>query len=272
MTFEIGRDYNRSIDIHGAYGGQRQGGISTPTSTSYVFLFTGEEGEQYGYSDGWSDGVFHYFGEGQHGNMEFVRGNRAIRDHAVDGKDLLMFRSLGKGKPVRFLGQFECASWDHRQAPDIEGNERQAIVFHLVSQELDPIGGDDAAIAVAQEQSLADLRAKALLAASNTPKADAKQSLQTHRRRSRDVKSYVLARAGEACECCRKPAPFLRRDGTPYLEPHHIHRLSDSGPDHPRFVAAICPNCHRKIHYGAEGVAVNEKLSAHILMLEGDDE
>ena len=79
-TFEVGQTYNRRQDIHDEFGGQQQGGISTPTAP-FIFLFTGEMGEQYGYEDGWSDGVFLYVGEGQRGDMEFVRGNKAIRGH-----------------------------------------------------------------------------------------------------------------------------------------------------------------------------------------------
>jgi len=73
-----------------------------------LLLFTGHAGTQHGYDDGWADGVFCYFGEGQTGDMEFIRGNRAIRDHAAEGKDLLVFQMLGKGQGVRFLGAFLC--------------------------------------------------------------------------------------------------------------------------------------------------------------------
>ena len=38
--------------------------------------------------------------------MEFVRGNRAIRDHALDGKDLHLFQALGKGEGYRYVGRF----------------------------------------------------------------------------------------------------------------------------------------------------------------------
>jgi hypothetical protein len=83
--FEVGNIYDRRSEIHGLYRGQQYGGISTPADHPFVFLFTGEAGEQYGYRDGWDDnGVFLYTGEGQEGNMEFVRGNRAIRDHALE--------------------------------------------------------------------------------------------------------------------------------------------------------------------------------------------
>jgi hypothetical protein len=41
--FEVGRVYNRRLEIHQPYGGQRQGGISTPRDWPFIFLFTGEE-------------------------------------------------------------------------------------------------------------------------------------------------------------------------------------------------------------------------------------
>lgn len=77
MNFEVGKEYKRT-DIHDAYGGQRQGGISTPADHDLIFLFSSSSGEEYGYIDGWQGDIFHYSGEGQKGDMEFTRGNRAI--------------------------------------------------------------------------------------------------------------------------------------------------------------------------------------------------
>jgi len=96
LGFEVGKIYNRRTQIHGRFGGQQQGGICTPKSAPVIFLFTGEGGEDFGYNDGWDDnGIFRLFGEGQEGNMSFVRGNAAIRDHLKDGKDLYLFEALG---------------------------------------------------------------------------------------------------------------------------------------------------------------------------------
>src|SRR5437870_2192455 len=135
IPFEIGQIYDRRKDIHAPFGGQRQGGISTPDGAPYIFLFTGESGEQYGYNDGWArEGVFRYTGEGQVGDMQFVRGNQGIRFHAEKGKDLLLFEAQGKGKGYRYLGNFGCASWETRTGKDRLGNQRSVIVFHLVPQ------------------------------------------------------------------------------------------------------------------------------------------
>ncbi|WP_419809296.1 HNH endonuclease [Sphingomonas sp.] len=82
--------------------------------------------------------------------------------------------------------------------------------------------------------------------------------------RSRDVRDYVLARAGGVCEGCAGPAPFATASGRPYLEAHHIRRLSDGGPDDPRHVAGICPNCHRRAHYASDRSAFNAVLQRKV--------
>jgi HNH endonuclease len=69
--------------------------------------------------------------------------------------------------------------------------------------------------------------------------------------RDQKVAALALRRANGICDDCKNPAPFLRRrDDTPFLEVHHRITLSDGGPDTPENTIAICPNCHRKRHYG----------------------
>jgi len=52
-----GQIYRRTT-LHEHFGGQQQGGISTPSRYPMILLFTGASGVQHGYEDGWSDGVF----------------------------------------------------------------------------------------------------------------------------------------------------------------------------------------------------------------------
>ncbi|NWJ82977.1 HNH endonuclease, partial [Enterobacter sp. SECR19-1250] len=62
------------------------------------------------------------------------------------------------------------------------------------------------------------------------------------------------------CQSCKRDAPFLKEDGTPFLEVHHIEWLSKGGEDSVENAIALCPNCHRQAHYGAlELVAVNKQ-------------
>ncbi|QSF35705.1 HNH endonuclease [Priestia megaterium] len=50
------------------------------------------------------------------------------------------------------------------------------------------------------------------------------------------------------CQLCDKEAPFLDKQGNPFLEVHHINYLSNGGEDKIDNVVALCPNCHRRIH------------------------
>ena len=113
------------------------------------------------------------------------------------------------------------------------------------------------------------LRKDAYEAASEAVDAAPREAKRLYRARSAAVRRYVLVRADGTCEACGDLAPFARRDGTTYLEPHHTRRLSDGGPDHPRWVAAVCPNCHREVHHGAEGEEKNRSLQARLAELEG---
>jgi 5-methylcytosine-specific restriction protein A len=224
-------------------------------------LFTGESGEQYGYRDGWVEGVFEYSGEGQYGDMRWVRGNKSILGHAEDGKDLHLFEISGRAM-VRYVGQMVCAGYKMREQPDLGGNPRQAIVFELVAVEgthAEP-GAAESAASLNGLWTIPMEELKALAAnkprSSNDPKVVKRNVFE----RSAAVRVYVLRRAGETCEGCGQPAPFVTFDGRPYLEPHHIRRRSDGGPDDPAWVAGVCPNCHRRAHHSKDADSFNMLL------------
>ncbi|WP_243736964.1 HNH endonuclease signature motif containing protein [Cupriavidus sp. L7L] len=264
-TFVLGRIYHRQTEIHHRFGGSRQSGIAPSSKVPAIFIFTGESGEQYGYFDGRDElGMFSYTGEGQVGDMEFKRGNLAIRDHAANGQALHLFKSLGKGKGQEYLGEHTYGGHAIRQGPDKDGTQRDIIVFQLVpvallDEESVTLPEDEATDGPAPT-SLEEARKRALEAIYDSSNEMGRAALRKLYRRSKRVKDYVLLRAEGICESCRQPAPFKRKDGSAYLEPHHTTRVSDGGLDHPRYVAAICPACHRHIHHGVGGEEKNLEL------------
>jgi 5-methylcytosine-specific restriction protein A len=259
--FDRGRVYNRRRDIHARFQGQQQGGIITPADHAVVIVITGEEGLQHGYSDRQrDDGAFEYFGEGQIGDMQMLRGNASIANHSALGKSLLLFRKTRAG--LQFVDEMVYETHRFEPAPDREGNMRSAIVFELWP--IDTVRAETPEpVAIA---NLEDLRRRALEASQEAPGRAPRVTSVFER--SAAVRDYVLARAQGVCESCSSPAPFLRPDGVPYLEPHHIKRLTDGGPDHPRLVIALCPNCHRRVHSGADGPAFNDSLAARMTKIE----
>jgi 5-methylcytosine-specific restriction protein A len=262
--FEPGRIYNRRSDIHARFGGQQQGGIITPSQHSLVIIITGEEGLEHGYADRYrGDGVFEYFGEGQVGDMRLRAGNRAIVDHSSQGKDLLLFRKTSVG--LRFEGDMVCEGYHLERAPDRTDTERDAIVFEL--RALAGVVENVEAQNVPSTVTLEELRQFALASAGEPSQAPSQGKRNVYQR-SGDVRNYVLARAKGNCEGCGAAAPFFRPDGSPYLEPHHLRRLGDGGPDHPAHVIALCPNCHRRVHSGTDGDAYNTKLNEKMATIE----
>jgi len=122
--------YKRSL-IHDEYGGNRQGGISPSAKVPYIFIFSGKSGAQYGYKDRWdNDDIFTYTGEGQEGNMQFIKGNLAIREHQNRGKRLFLFEIEGGGL-VKFISEMEFYDADYSLIPDKNGNSRIGIQFFL---------------------------------------------------------------------------------------------------------------------------------------------
>lgn len=194
MNFEIGQIYSRLHDIHEVYGGQRQSGISPSSEHPFIFIFSGKAGETYGYEDGWheKEEVFLYSGEGQTGDMEFSRGNKAIRDHVVNGKRLLLFEALGKRQPVRYQGEFSCASYDYGEGPDRNGDVRKTIRFHLV-----PVGEDKGEIEdplLEREHQpnleLEELRRRALEASEPSSRQNWRQAKVLQRARRQEIRAY----------------------------------------------------------------------------------
>jgi hypothetical protein len=70
--------------------------------------------------------------------------------------------------------------------------------------------------------------------------------------RDPNVIAWVLLVANGVCEACDQPAPFLNSEGDPFLEVHHVRPLGEGGPDVTENAVAICPNCHRRLHFGED--------------------
>lgn len=276
--FKIGQVYNRRSEIHNIYKGQQYGGISTPIKHPYIFIFTSDAGEKYGYVDNFSpNGTFQYTGEGQENDMKMTKGNLAIHDHQKNNKEILLFESTSKSF-VRFLGKCNYISHHIEERPDRNGKTRNAIIFHLdmintqtilTAQIIkNNIVKAPKAIYIAgptKRDSLQQLRDIAL---SSTPiQASIEEKLLSIRNRSNAIKLYAKKRANGMCEGCSKKAPFQTKSG-PYLEVHHLTRIADGGADQPQNVIALCPTCHRKAHYSLNYLEFNNELISKVTDIE----
>jgi len=117
---------------------------------------------------------------------------------------------------------------------------------------------------------LRELRKKAESEESENPEREDIETTASRYRRSPAVREYAIARADGTCELCGEAAPFVKENGDPFLEVHHVNELGEGGADHPSLVGAVCPNCHKEIHYGKRGDDLNEKLRSRLKNGLGD--
>ena len=82
--------------------------------------------------------------------------------------------------------------------------------------------------------------------------------------RDPQIIAWMLETVNGVCEVCDRPAPFLRPDGYPYLEVHHVRPLADGGPDKVDNTIGVCPNCHRQLHYGTARGDLRAKVIAKV--------
>ena len=120
--------YKRS-EIHDHFGGNRQSGICPSSKFPYIFIFSGKSGHQHGYKDRWDNpDVFSYTGEGQAGDMKFIKGNLALRDHIQNGKRVFLFEYERSGH-VKYKSELEFFDADYFETHDTAKHLRTAIRF-----------------------------------------------------------------------------------------------------------------------------------------------
>lgn len=258
--FYIGGKYQRSA-IHAALGGRPIGGISPLPRLPVILLFAvldravGTGGAAHRGTGRWTDeDVFELWAEDDPSSTVFTKANLAVREHMTEGQDLLLFESTGVDPDdVLFVGQMFLVG-------TLPATADHPALFQLVRLPLNstiPFGTDE-------EADLDDLELDALRKAAQSAVQNSvavTERTTQIRRRSAIIRKYALKRANGTCEGCEAEAPFLTRRLVPYLEVHHVRRLSDGGPDDPCFVVAICPTCHRRAHHAQDGEQYNARLT-----------
>jgi len=68
--------------------------------------------------------------------------------------------------------------------------------------------------------------------------------------RNNTLKNYVKRRSNYSCEMpgCNYHG-FYKDNSEQYIESHHVIPLSEGGEDSINNTVALCPNCHRALHY-----------------------
>jgi len=100
----------------------------------------------------------------------------------------------------------------------------------------------------------------------NTPKSVERTS-KTYER-SPFIKAWVIQNADGKCEACGVNSTFKTKQGDYYLEVHHMKPLAFKGTDSISNTIALCPNCHKRLHYSIDKIEYMEFIYASINRLK----
>ncbi len=178
---------------------------------------------------------------------------------------------LGKGKSTVKLRKLDSANWFVHAYDNATGDcllvrntpaaasavEEKAAAPEVVSAEVPP-----AVQPAPVEPTETPTEVPVYVDQFSTPAAAAQREVTVLvRDRSAVVRDRVLLRARGVCELCGEPG-FLTAAGSIYLETHHVVPLSLDGPDHESNVVALCPNDHRRAHFGSDRDVLTAQLQA----------
>jgi 5-methylcytosine-specific restriction enzyme A len=229
-----------------------QGGMRRSLDTNTLVLVSNHVKSVYG--DRWIGDTLHYTGMGLVGDQNLNGAqNKTLNESNTSGVGVHLFEVFGN-KEYTYQGRvrLEGAPYQERQ-PDSEGDIRDVWVFPLKLIDGSPFtqSADD----FWKTQATKEKKAKRLSdselkdRASNAPKTPGSRTTKsTQYERDPHIAELARRRAGGVCDLCDRPAPFQKKNGSPYLESHHIIWLSKGGEDAICNTVALCPNCHRKMH------------------------
>ncbi|QNP44319.1 HNH endonuclease [Sphingomonas daechungensis] len=163
---------------------------------------------------------------------------------------VFVFHRLEERQPFTFAGQFRA----ERVVSEADGSKWFDLVQSSVISPTNRVDEGELRRTFAQKvanavQTSREARLNRLKSAPKRPPTVATTAIAYLR--NPDVVAEVLYRSQGVCEGCGMNAPFDRKsDGSPYLEVHHKMHLSEGGEDTVENAIAICPNCHRREHFG----------------------
>ena len=252
LGFEPTKTYTND-DLTTRLGCSPQGGMRRSHETNTLTIVSNHIESIY--DDRWDGDVLYYTGMGRQGDQSLTfMQNRTLANHIEEGTRVLHFEVFNTGV-YTFVGEMElCREPIEEIQPDEDGRLRKVYVFPLkliegviptVDKELDNELLEKRVKKVKRKSNKQHIERRAK-SASGTP--GTRQVTSTSYTRDPYVVAYTLDRANGICELCNNPAPFQKKDGTPYLEVHHIQWLAKGGEDTIANTVALCPNCHKKMH------------------------
>ncbi len=251
-SFIVGKIYNND-EINKKFSCSTQQGMAKSRKNRVLVLFVRHYKKLY--DDNWDENnILHYTGMGPTGDQdENYSQNKTLKESRTNNIKVFLFEAF-KANENYFRGEVELAGNLYTvEELDLNGKPRNVIKFPLRLKDNTEIEVDKENLDDIQKEK--QIRARKCsydelkeAAKSNNGKARKIKTKTTTIVRNEAVSEFTKRRANGICDLCDHPAPFIDKDGVPYLECHHVKTLADGGPDAIYNTVALCPNCHRRMH------------------------
>ena len=226
-----------------------QGGMRRSLKTNTLVIVSKQFDKQY--EDRWQGDILHYTGMGLKGPQDLNRSqNKILNRHQELGVSVHLFEQFRVGE-YHYQGEAYLSGSPYQETqPDTDGKDRSVWMFPLKLLEGEPI--PEAQEKYKERYEKRERKATGLSdqelrkRAGEARKKSGRKKVATYQHeRDENVAAYAKRRAAGVCDLCEIVAPFVKNDGTPYLECHHIVWLANGGEDTIANTVALCPNCHR---------------------------
>jgi 5-methylcytosine-specific restriction enzyme A len=210
------------------------------------------------YHDRWGkEGTeFYYTGMGKDGDQRLDYDQNKVLYNSAKSKTKLYLFEVFKKNEYTYQGRVILEREPHVEKQEDEHQHlRKVYIFPLklkdsgsqVPTELSDMDNlQESQKRKCKKYSIAELRNITKNSKNKLPSE--RRVISTHYERNQYIVECTKKLAEGVCDLCNEQAPFKNRKREPYLEVHHINWLSKGGEDSMCNVAALCPNCHKKMH------------------------
>ena len=243
------------------------GGMRKSNTKNALVLISFHSGINRLYDDYWKEDILYYTGMGQNGDQDInFAQNKTLAESKSNGVTVYLFEVFQE-QVYKYRGIVELTGDPFlKEELDSSGNPRKVWKFplklitpnYLSENEINTLINTlqeqtNTLINTLQEETnkktTINFPSNLISYVDSIPgDVSVLTALKKTYIRKPIIAIYAKTRAHGVCELCGENAPFSV-DGKPFLESHHIIPLSEGGKDSIDNVTALCPNCHRKVHY-----------------------
>ena len=271
----LGERFKDRKTIWKAFGGQWQQGIVTFPGEKIVNAFSDENGPYPDYRDP-ETGVIEYRGQGLTGEQRLILGNKLLEDARLS-KEPVRYWHRPSGGSWKFDSWVVVADRSLVIEEDTNAISARRILWFLIpvassQSENWPLEVKNAPILKLEEinkenpKTLIDLLKEYKKISSQLELEQSGKTVtygpRTQYKRRKEARDLVIARSRNLCEYdkCTGMPPDVNRQGLAILQVDHIVALAEGGPDIPRNMIALCPNCHGAKTYGMHSEIMSKRF------------